>query len=124
MNLPPIIRRLSMALLAACCLAVWDTVQSHLWAAQEPPPPSRESVASQLANVKRLINVSSGAKRIEFSGEPAAQAKRAAATDLFNRAEATYETGNYAEADRLLKEATRTMFEAVRLAGAENIIAA
>jgi hypothetical protein len=85
--------------------------------------PTTASVASQLANVRRLISLSSGAKRVEASGNPQALADRERAGEIYARAEAEYQAGRLATADKLLKEATQAMFAAIRAAGADDVLA-
>jgi tetratricopeptide (TPR) repeat protein len=77
-----------------------------------------EFVAGQLANLNRLINSSSGALRIEASGNEAALALREEARGTYAEATKAFESGDMVQADAYLKQASRTMFEAVRAAGA------
>lgn len=79
------------------------------------------SPASQLANVRRLVETSSAARRIEASGNQEALAQRQEARGLFGRAEAALKAGKETEAGDLLKQVTRLMFQAVRLAGAGQV---
>jgi tetratricopeptide (TPR) repeat protein len=81
-------------------------------------PRDPEFVAGQLANLNRLINISSGAQRVEASGDAAAIALREEARGLYAEAQRAFEAGDMAQADAHLKRASQTMFEAMRTAGA------
>ncbi|MCM2277403.1 MAG: hypothetical protein NDJ89_04950 [Oligoflexia bacterium] len=84
--------------------------------------PSPAAVASRLANVKRLLEVSSAARQVEASGSEAAMAAREKAREFYAIALTAYNSGDLALADEMLTLATRTMFEAVRMAGSPQAV--
>jgi tetratricopeptide (TPR) repeat protein len=92
---------------------------SALKLAQAPTGASR-GVAGRLANVQRLIEKSSGARQVDASAAPRATQAHEAARRLFREATAAHQAGDDQSASKLLDKATRTMFEAVRLAGAPS----
>jgi len=72
----------------------------------------------------KLILQSSAAAQITASGEPAAMAKHQAAKAAYERALEAQRRGDADAAKRLLDEASRTMFEAVRLAKPDEVVGA
>ena len=76
-----------------------------------------EDLDNRIANVSRLIEESSGAKRVEDSGNAEALARREQARKLLQQARTARDSGDAARASALLGEASRSMFDAVRLAG-------
>ncbi len=70
----------------------------------------------RLGYVQRLIEESSAAKRIEASGSEKAKARREEARNIHRRALAAHAGGDHKQADELLAQATRMIFEAVQLA--------
>lgn len=102
---------------AAAALALAAT----LAAAQTRPAPDREQLERKLASTATLIESSSGARQIESSGVSAAAAKRAAARELHQRAGDTLRAGDTEAAAKLLDEASRAMFEGVRLAAPHQV---
>lgn len=76
-----------------------------------------EAVESRLENVRRLVKTSSGARRIEASGNAAAKAKRTVAQRHFDEAEAAFKRGDMAATQSALQRATEEMFAAVRTIG-------
>ena len=70
----------------------------------------------RLDYVRRLIEDSSAAKRIEASGNEKARASREKARSVHRQAVAAHTEGEHARADELLVQATRFMLEAVQLA--------
>lgn len=85
------------------------------WAADAERPPE-STQARRLQSVHSLIEESSAAKRIEQSRHADAKARREAARALLAQAKAANDANDSARADELLNQASRTMFEAVRLA--------
>lgn len=77
----------------------------------------RDSVESRLENVRRLLNTSSGAKRVAEDGAEA-QALQAKAKEYLTEAEAALQKDDMESAHKALKQASLTMFEAIRKAGA------
>lgn len=76
----------------------------------------------RLNSVGTLIEQSSAARQIEVSGIPDAVAGRSQARELYRRAEEAYRAEDYPQAVRLLNEASKKMFEAVRLAKPEEVL--
>ncbi len=76
---------------------------------------------NRLESVAKLIESSSAAQQIETSNNPQAIARREDARALYRQAVETQQQGNTESADKFLQQATQTMFEAVRLAGKEQI---
>jgi hypothetical protein len=83
----------------------------------ESEVPTAQAIDSRLANVERLIEQSSGARRIQASGVPEALAHRERALVLHGEARERRAAGDLAGCARLLDEATREMMRAIRLAG-------
>ena len=78
---------------------------------------SAESVESRIANLNRLVNTSSGARRIKASHNSIAMAKRDEAQELLEKAGKNFRDGDLTAADRVLGRVTSAMFEAIRLVG-------
>ena len=78
---------------------------------------TQEAVESRLDNVRRLVKTSSGARRIEASGNTAAEAKRAVAQRHLDEAEAAFKRGDMTATQNALQRATEEMFAAVRTIG-------
>lgn len=89
--------------------------------AQSRPPPDREQLERKLASTATLIETSSGARQIESSGVAAAAEHRKRARDLHHQAGAALQAGQLDAAAKLLDDASRAMFDAVRLAAPEQI---
>jgi hypothetical protein len=100
---------------AALCLCAGAVL------AQNRPPPDREQLERKLVSTSTLIESSSGARQIESGGAPAAAAQRERARELHRQADAALRGGQLENAARLLDEASRAMFDAVRLAAPEQI---
>ncbi len=96
------------------------------FAEEEPkaPPvlkPKKAGVESRLENVKRLLEVSSGADRVKASGNADAIAKREEAIAAMVLAEESFKSKDYKESNEFLGQATTLMFEAVRMVGTGNV---
>jgi hypothetical protein len=89
--------------------------------AQTRPPADREQLERKLTSTSTLIESSSGAKQIEAGGSSVAAAQRERARDLHRQAAEALRAGQLDAAARLLDEASRAMFEAVRMAAPEQI---
>lgn len=83
----------------------------------------RDQIERRLGAVETLIERSSAAKQIEASGDARARAHRDRAREIHGRAMLAFRDGDLASASRLLPEASLQMFEGVRLAGAETVVA-
>jgi hypothetical protein len=92
--------------------------------AQGATAPGSDTIRQRLSAVSTLVETSSGAKQVESSGNQAAQSKRAEARVLWRAAETAFRDGDHAGASGLLDEAAKTMFDAVRLAAPEQVMAA
>ena len=90
--------------------------------AQNRPPPDREQLERKLASTSTLIESSSGAKQIDSSGVAGAQSQRARARDLHRQAGEALRAGQLEAAAKLLDDASRAMFEGVRLAAPEQVV--
>ncbi|MBI4693898.1 MAG: hypothetical protein HY749_07740 [Gammaproteobacteria bacterium] len=77
----------------------------------------------RLATVRKLIEVSSGAKLIEASRNTAAAARRDEARGLYRQAVAAEERGDSAKARELATAAVKVMIDAVRLVEAKSVVA-
>ena len=114
---------------AACrflliCLVVAVPIGPGPVLAQAPAPAltiDRTQLEARLNAVGTLIETSSGAKQIEANGDPGARAKREQAREAYRAAQAAFQAGDDAKAQRLVVEASSRMFEAVRLAGAGEL---
>ena len=112
-------RWLHRAALAACLSTCLCTLAAQ---AQARPPPEREQLERKLASTGTLIESSSGAKQIESSAVAAAAAHRSRARELHREAGEALQAGKLEAAAALLNDASRAMFDGVRLAAPEQII--
>lgn len=96
---------------------------SDVAVAQEAPKqvPTREQVEKRLTSVDTLIERSSAAKQIEASGIAEAEANRNLARQFHRQAGEAYRSGDYEKATRLLEDASKKMFEAVRVAAPDQV---
>lgn len=83
----------------------------------------REQLERRIAAVETLIERSSAAKQIESGGNEPARAHRERAREIHRKAVQAYRAGDLEGASRLLPQASLAMFEGVRLAGAETVVA-
>ncbi|MBI5275355.1 MAG: hypothetical protein HY854_02760 [Burkholderiales bacterium] len=107
-------RRYGCALLAICFCAATAAAQTRL-------PPDREQLERKLTSTATLIESSSGAKQVEAAGTPAAATQRTRARELHKQAAEALRAGQLEGAAKLLDEASRAMFEGVRLAAGEHL---
>ena len=84
-------------------------------------PEDKEQLQRRLGSVATLIEKSSASRQIDSSAAPLALALRVKAFELRQQAEAAYQGGNYMEASRLLDQAAKLFFDAVRLAAPEQV---
>ena len=87
----------------------------------QAPPANREQLDRKLVSTATLIESSSAAKQIESSGVAGAAAQRGRARDLHRQAGEALRGGQLEAAAKLLDEASRAMFQGVRLAAPEQI---
>ncbi|MBL8535241.1 MAG: hypothetical protein JNL33_15445 [Betaproteobacteria bacterium] len=84
------------------------------------PVAATEAGSGRLQYVRALIEESSAAKRVENSHSDDAKARRAKARELHREAVAADAAGDRERSERLLGQAAKTMFEAVRLADGDG----
>lgn len=111
---------------AAGCNPGWaQVVAQNSSAAQRAAAGGVDKVQLErrLESVGILIEKSSGAKQIESSGDARAQDRRARARELHKQATEAYKAGDLMRSSQLLTEASVTMFEAVRFAAPEKVVA-
>ena len=77
---------------------------------------------NRLANVERLVESSSGARRVEGSNQADAMLKRDQARELLRQARSAKQAGDSAKTQELLKQASQRMFEAVRMVGTPSSV--
>lgn len=104
-----------LAALAMCMSAHADD------AAPKPANADRAQVERKLESIGTLIEKSSAAKQIEASQVASARDKREAARSLLGKAQAAYQKSDLAATSKLLDDAARQMFEAVRLAAPQQV---
>ncbi|AYH42048.1 hypothetical protein [Azoarcus sp. DN11] len=85
--------------------------------------PDRAQLERRFESVGTLIEKSTAARQIETSGEAAAIEKRKAAKEQYTQAKSAFDAGDLAKASTLLSAASKTMFEAARLAAPESVTA-
>jgi hypothetical protein len=90
--------------------------------AQTPQAPDAAQLQRKLESTSTLIERSSGAKQVESSGGADAAAQRTRARELHARAAEALKAGRLDEAAKLLDDASRAMFESVRLAAPQTLI--
>lgn len=101
--------RLVLGVAIACVVAVLSVDAS----AQTP---TADALDNRLKSVHSLIEGSTAARQIDASDNAGAKSKREEARNLYRQAMALRQGGNLAEADKVLNQAAKTMFEGVRLA--------
>lgn len=93
--------------------------------APSAPVPTPKMDAAQMArrmgSVSTLLEKSSAARQIESSGSADALALRDKARALYEQAKQAYQAGDVNKASKLLNEATKTMFQGVRLAAPQQV---
>lgn len=83
----------------------------------------KEQLGRRLESVKLLLETSSAARQIESSADPRALATRDKARALHKNASDAYAAGDLATTSRLLAETSVLMFEAVRYAAPDEVVA-
>ncbi len=84
-------------------------------------PASEQSVNQQMSSVRKLVNDSSAAMQVERINAPEALELQRQARGLIERASAASAAGDLEQASRLLKEASRQMFQAIRLSAPQDV---
>lgn len=97
--------------------------QAAAQAASAPKLPlDREQLERKLQSTSTLIESSSAARQITASGVEAAAGQRARARELHGQAGDALRAGRLESASKLLDDASRAMFEGVRLADADALV--
>ena len=91
--------------------------------AEEVKPPGEIAYEDRIQFVKTLLEKSSAARQIDESGNQEALQRREEARLLFQQAQQEHAADDNDAANKKLIEATKVMFEAVRLAGQIEITA-
>lgn len=84
--------------------------------------PQSAASNARVQSVGKLITTSKAAKQIEMSANPEAMAKRDEARALYRQAVDAFNAGDQKSGNELLTKSSRTMFEAVRMAGTEEAL--
>ncbi len=84
--------------------------------------PGTDTQNGRFKSVRTLLEKSSAAGQIRTSGNEQARARHAEAQEIFAKAVAAHDAGDHDAADKLLKEATTAMFEAVRMAEQKSVV--
>jgi tetratricopeptide (TPR) repeat protein len=77
---------------------------------------SKDSIASRLQNISKLLHESSGARQVINSSNSAAKQKHRQALELYRQASEKFDQGANDDAVELLNQSTRSMFEAIKMA--------
>jgi hypothetical protein len=89
--------------------------------AQVRLPADRDQLERKLTSTSTLIETSTAARQIEASGNNVAADKRTRARELHAKARAALAAGDLEGSARLLDEASRSCFEAVRLSAPQQV---
>jgi len=76
---------------------------------------SKDSIASRLQNISKLLNESSGARQVINSSNSEAKQKHQQALELYRQASEKFDEGANDDAAELLNQSTRLMFEAIKM---------
>ncbi len=106
----------------AAGLVVFMLVQTGVYA-EAAKPPGKITYEDRVQFVETLIYKSSAAKQIDSSANPEAIAHRDLAKSHFEKAKNAHAAGNSELANEELVKASKTMFEAVRMAEKETFTA-
>jgi hypothetical protein len=108
------LRLLRAVPLALCLAAAAATAQPAIAL-------DREQLERRIVSTATLIETSSGARQIEASGAPRAAEQRTRARELHKQAGDAFRAGDLENTNKLLTEASRALFEGVRLARPEQV---
>jgi len=97
-----------------------NTIICHQVMAESAKPPGKIAYEDRIQFVKTLIEKSSATKQIDSSGNAEALAHRDVASAHFEKAQQAFAAGEVDTANNELLEATKIMFEAVRMAKKEE----
>lgn len=103
-------------------IALLLVMGAHAWG-QAPTVPGKDQTGARLKFVEKLTEHSSAARQIEASANPEAKARREQARALYAKALSAYSANDYKSATDLSNQALRKMFEAVRLADPDKVLA-
>ncbi len=106
------------------CLSLIFILGSPAWSlvyAEPVKPPGEISYKDRLKSVETLLEKSSATKQIDASGNADAIAHRELAKAHYEKAKLAYEAGDPDRANKELIEATKIMFEAVKMAEKNEI---
>ena len=104
----------------ALAIALWLVSAAAI---AQPATVDRARLESRLAAVGVLIEKSTAARQIDASGDSRAAAQRQKARDVHRQAQQAFDAGDLQRASQLLPEASMLMFEAVRLAAPDKLLA-
>lgn len=85
--------------------------------------PGKEQTGARLKFVEKLTEHSSAARQVKASTNPDAKARHEQARALYAKALSAHNANDYKTAAELLNQALRTMFEAVRMADPDKVLA-
>lgn len=85
--------------------------------------PTADSNGGRIQYLRKLIEESSAAKQVEASNNETAKARRLEARAIYDQAVAAQQAGDTKKTEDLLNQAAKTMFDAVRMAGANEVLA-
>lgn len=103
-------------------MALLSVMVSNAWS-QGPMVPGKEQTGARLKFVEKLTEHSSAARQVKASTNPDAKARHEQARALYQQALSAYDANDYKAAAELLNQALRTMFEAVRMADPDKVLA-
>jgi len=103
-------------------LIVVNTTLCRIAAAEAVKPPGNVAYEDRIQFVSTLLENSSAAQRVSASDNPEAKQKHEYARLHFREAQQAHEAGDLETANNKLIEATKIMFEAVRLAEQKDVI--
>lgn len=102
-------------------IVINSVVYQSVVAEENKPPPGKIVYEDRIQFVKTLLEKSSGARQIDESGNQEAMQRREDARLLLQQAQQAHEAADHDNANKKLVEATKVMFEAVRLAGQKEV---
>jgi tetratricopeptide (TPR) repeat protein len=85
--------------------------------------PGKEQTGARLKFVEKLTEHSSAARQVKASPRSDVKTRHKQARALYQKARSAYDAEDYKTAAELLNQALRTMFEAVRLADPDKVLA-
>jgi len=104
---------------AAPATGTGESAAARLNAAQV----DKDQLQRRLESVSKLLETSSAARQIDSSGDPRALETREKARAIYRDARAAFDAGELQKANQILPQATILMFEAVRYAAPDEVVA-